>query len=238
MNNTNRSIASGLSSNRDWSAVPAHDGGSVWSVDRAGGLVQGPLDLGFLRGQRLLLSLDPGQMALLLNDNRLQAVYLDGGHPLHIGGGANQVPTSASIVFLASDQFSGLRWTKLDPVRWSNRGGLEIIGHCSLLIDGPKRFYERFLKSTTAWDDQSLIAAIDTETRSALAAWMDSAFPGGEASEAEIQACLTGLSTDELSEELVSCGLCCSGISVYTATPPAETASDHRAGQNTGLIHN
>ena len=45
----------------------------------------------FLRGKRVLLSLEPGQMALLVGDNRLQAIYLDGGHQLEIGNAANQM---------------------------------------------------------------------------------------------------------------------------------------------------
>ena len=50
-----------------------------WSVDQELGLIQGPLDLEFMRGKRMLLALEQGQYALLVGDNSLKAVYLEGG---------------------------------------------------------------------------------------------------------------------------------------------------------------
>jgi hypothetical protein len=202
-----------------------------WSVDRESGLVQGPLDLGFLNDQRILLSLEPGQLALLVGENRLQAVYLDGGHQIQVGNNPNQVPTTSSLIFLAADQPIQFRWTKLDPVHWNNRHDIEAIGHCSLHIDAPTRFYGAFLEDTTCWDEQSINRAIDAATREALRSILEPSCPESSLSEAEVQSRLMELSVEELSEGLASYGLACSQLALYTATPPAETYSREKAGQ-------
>ena len=72
----------GLTSGRKWGAFPAQDNAMEWSIDGESGLVQGPLDLEFLRGKSILLSLERRQFALLVDDNSLQAVYLEGAHYL------------------------------------------------------------------------------------------------------------------------------------------------------------
>ena len=167
----------GLTSGRKWGAFPAEDNMMEWSIERDGELVQGPLDLEFLRGKRILLTLEPNQFALLVSDNKLQAVYLEGGHQMEIGNGRNQIPTSSSLVFLAANQTIQQRWTKLNPVKWNNQHGLESIGHCTLHIDAPARFYRSFLEKTTCWDEQSINQAIAEVNREALATILESSFP-------------------------------------------------------------
>ncbi len=228
----------GLTSGRRWGAYPAQDNGMEWSVDPGSGLVQGPLDLEFLRGKRILLTLEPTQFALLLSENSLQAVYLEGVHQLEIGNGHNQIPTNSSLIFLAADQEIQLRWTKLDPLSWENPYQFGMIGHCSLTIDGPARFYRSFLEKTTCWDEQSLNQAIDTITREAISTSLESSFPNGATSEVEIQSKLMHLNVDEVSDGISDFGLRCSQVAVYTAAPPVEHNSSERAGQLSGLVHN
>lgn len=225
----------GLTTGRQWGAIA--DGNQIleWSVDRQSGLVQGPLDLGFLRGRRVMVTLEPGQMALLIGENRLQAVYLDGGHILEIGNGHRQVPTSSCLVFLAADQDLGLRWTKLDPIRGQGLPESGVIGHCQLSIDGPTRFYETFLAGTTAWDEQSLRNAVDAATRRALEGLFE---PCADRSETEVQTRLTNLDHEQVSELLAEYGLCCHQIAAYTADPPIEPDESARAGQFGQLVHN
>ena len=62
----------GLSSGRNWSDIPADDTPLTWTLDPEGGLVQGPLDLDFLRGRKLALVLEEGQLALLTRDDAVQ----------------------------------------------------------------------------------------------------------------------------------------------------------------------
>ncbi|MBU8870383.1 MAG: hypothetical protein KOO60_05885 [Gemmatimonadales bacterium] len=228
----------GLTSGRKWGAFPAQDNGMEWSVDPESGLVQGPLDLEFLRGKRIRLSLEPGQFALLVDDNSLQAVYLEGSHQLEIGNSRKQISTSSSLIFLAANQTIKLRWTKLDPVNWKNQHCLDTIGHCSLQIDAPARFYRSFLDKTTCWDEQSINQSIDAATRGALSTALESSFPDGQASEVEIQSRLMHAGVEEITERLSGHGLKCSQLAVYTAAPPIEHNPSERTGQFSGLVHN
>ena len=225
----------GLGSGRQWGAIADEENILEWTVDRQNGLVQGPLDLGFLRGRRVLVALEPGQMALLVADNRLQAVYLDGGHILEIGNGKRQVPTTSCLVFLAADQELRLRWTKLDPVQGKGLPATGAIGHCSLAVDGPASFYDTFLAGTTAWDEQSLLRAVDAAARRALEEMLEGC---AGLSESELQTRLTELDAEQLSEFLAEYGLRCNQIAVYTATPPTELDEGARAGQFGPLVHN
>lgn len=225
----------GLGSGRNWGAVDAEDNFREWAMDPNGGMVQGPVDLDFARGRRLKLTLEPGQCALLVRDNHLQAVYLDGGHILEVGHGERQVPPSSCLVFLAADQALQLRWTKLNPVTGSCLPEPGAIGHCALFVEAPARFYKKFLSRTTAWDEQSLQYAVDQAARRALAEILE---PCAGLGEAELQTRLTGLQPEDLSEGLAEIGLACCRIAVYTATPPSELADSDRAGQSAPLSHN
>lgn len=222
----------GLSSGRNWGAIDAEDNYREWAMDPNGGMVQGPLDLDFARGRRLMLALEPGQSALLVRDNDLQAVYLDGGHVLEVGNGERQVSPRSCLVFLAMGPALQLRWTKLNPVTGSCLPEPGAIGHCALFVDAPSRFYRNFLAGTTAWDEQSLQHAVDQAARRALAEILE---PCGGLGEAELQTRLMGLQPEDLSEGLADLGLACCRIAVYTATPPSELADSDRAGQSQPL---
>lgn len=222
----------GLSSGRSWGAVDAESNFREWMMDPDGGMVQGPLDLDFARGRRLMLTLEPGQTALLLRDNVLRAVYLDGGHVLEVGNAERQISPASCLVFVATGQPLQLRWTKLDPVTGSCLPGPGAIGHCALFVDAPKCFYEHFLAGTTAWDEQSVHRAVDLAARRALAEILA---PCAGAGDAELQARLMSLQPEDLSEGLADVGLACGRIAVYTATPPSELAEPDRAGQSQPL---
>ena len=225
----------GLSNGRSWGSYDAEEDLREWTMDPDGGMVQGPLDLAFLRGRKLFLVLEPGQVALLVRDNRLQAVYLEGGHVLEIGTAQRQVPSDSCLVFLAAGQDVRLRWNKLNPVTGACLPRAGAIGHCSLCVDGPSRFYRHFLAGNTAWDEQSLLGAIDQAARKALAGVLE---PCAGAGEAAVQTRLTGLAPEELSEVLEEIGLSCRQIAVYTADPPSEMDGIDRTGQTRPLSHN
>ena len=78
--------------------------------------VQGPLDLEFLRGRKMSLTLEPGQMALLIQEGGLKAVYLDGAHYLDVGHGPHQVPADSSLLFLAAERHINLNWSRQEPL--------------------------------------------------------------------------------------------------------------------------
>jgi len=228
----------GLTHGKAWSSAPTDDGPLNWSMDPNGDLIQGPLDLEFLRGQRVLLSLEPGQIALLSRKGKLLAVYLDGGHTLEIGGSSKQITTDSQLHFLAADRIVMLRWPKSDPVLWHETGNIGVIGRCELAIAGPTSFYREFLAANPTTSAEAILDAMDQAARAALHEAMGSTSDPGHIDHAGLQSLLTRLTPDELSDELASCGLSCTSLAVYTAAPPIEDCAPESAGQFHDVSHN
>jgi hypothetical protein len=223
----------GMGHGRDWNVLPDDECVVDWSVHPDQGLVQGPLDLEFLSGRRVALNLEPGQVALLICDNDLQAVYLDGGHILDIGEGRGQVPCRGNLVFLAVGQGLDVGWSAPQPLQLGENGP-GLIGHCNLAIDTPGRFYHTFLAGDADWDETFILRLVRQATRAALERVLGDA--GDDA--ARLQARLANLQAEDLDEELAPLGLACRRASVYTAAPPIEVSSADATGQFPGLGHN
>lgn len=213
----------GLTNGRQWAALPLDGGPIEWSVSADQGYVQGPLDLEFLRGQKLSLLLTEGQQALLVQDGQLRAVYLDGAHYLEIGQGERQIPPSCQLIFLALEQSLRLRWPRTAPLAWGPEPEQTLIGNCSLSIEWPGRFFGTFLQGQPQPDPDFILRLIDQMIRGLfedlLTVGVDSETTAGAY---ELQARLTRLSPADLNDELNSCGLNCTRLAVYTAAPPVE----------------
>ncbi|MFO7609168.1 MAG: hypothetical protein R6X35_08200 [Candidatus Krumholzibacteriia bacterium] len=222
----------GLGHGRDWSVLPADGAAYAWSIDPEQGLVQGPLDLEFLRGHRVALHLEPGQIALLVQGSSLQAVFLDGGHVLDIGRGDGQIPPDCRLVFVAQDRGLDAAWTRDEPLDAGE--GVAVIGRCTLAITGPRRFYETFLAGLDAWDEPFLRRLARQSVQAALAGVLE----GTDIDPMRLQARLTALDPAELDEELAPCGLSCVRVAFYTATPPVEGGQSADAGQFALVRHN
>ena len=223
-----------LGHGRDWQVLPADAANYEWSIDPAQGLVQGPLDLEFLRGHRVALNLEPGQVALLVLDGHLRAVFLDGGHVLDIGRGDGQIDPAGRLVFLAQARGLDLSWPRAEPLEL---GDAAVIGSCTLAVTGPARFYETFLAGLDAWDEPFLRRLVRQTAHAALAGLLEPAGP----EPAALQARLTALAPADLDDELAPCGLSCVRAAFYTATPPvdpAEAAPGADAGQTPAVRHN
>jgi hypothetical protein len=213
----------GLQSSRDWESLPADEGPLEWTLDQRQGLIQGPLDLEFLRGRKISIVLDPGQMALLIQDHDLKAVYLDGAHYLDIGHGNHQVSADSSLIFLAANQHINLNWSPQAPLRLGPNRDEALIGGCSLIIDGPARFYRTFLDTPEMPDPDFLVCLIDQLVRGVLEDFLDNLFdPAAAPGPAEIQSRLTRLTPEDLADDLVPCGLACVNLAIYTAAPPVD----------------
>jgi hypothetical protein len=234
----------GLQNGRDWDSIPADEGPIEWSLDHRQGLVQGPLDLEFLRGRKMSLALESGQMALLVQDSDLKAVYLDGAHYLDIGHGNHQVPADGQLVFLAADRNINLNWSRATPLQLGPGRQEALIGGCSLTIDGPARFFRTFLDTPEMPNPEFLVGLIDQMVRGILEENLGSLFGSAElAGPAEFQARLTRLTPGDLADDLMSCGLACLNLAIYTAAPPVENDYVDREVQETaghldGVGHN
>ena len=222
----------GFSNGRQWSELTTDGGPVEWSIDANQGHIQGPLDLEFLRGKKLSLTLKEGQQALLVQDNQLKAVYLNGVHFLEIGQGSRQVSPSCQLLFLAMTESLQLRWSRAKPLRWGPETHQTLIGSCTLDIGWPSRFFGTFLQGQSSPDPGFIERLID-QMVCVLFAELLSADPdtGAARSDSEVQARLTRLSPADLNEELHACGLSCTHLTAYTSAPPIEDAvtSDNQA---------
>ncbi len=234
----------GLKNGRDWETLPEDEGPIEWTLDHRQGLVQGPLDLEFLRGRKISLALEPGQMALLVQGGDLKAVYLDGAHYLDVGHGNHQVPADGKLVFLAANRNITLNWSRQTPLHLGNGWEEALIGGCSLAIDGPARFFRTFLDTREMPDPEFLDRLIDQMVRGILEDMLGTMFGRTESpGPGEIQSRLTRLNPEDLADELAPCGLACVNLAIYTAAPPVEneyvTAGvQETAGHLDGVGHN
>jgi hypothetical protein len=211
----------GLHSGRDWESLPPDEGPIEWTLDHRQGLIQGPLDLEFFRGRKISLVLELGQLAMLVQESNLQAVYLDGAHYLDIGHGNHQVPAEGKLIFLATDRHITLNWSRENPLRLGSKFNEALIGGCSLTVEGPARFYHTFLDTPEMPDPEFLTRLIDQLVRGVLEEFLSDLFDTATvAGPAEIQSRLMRLAPEDLADHLVPCGLACVNLALYTAAPP------------------
>lgn len=228
----------GLSSGRNWSSFPLKQDQYEWSMEADGPLVQGPLEMEFLRDQLMLLTLESGQYGLLVYNGALKALYLDGIHNLDIGEHGNQIQPESLLFFLSTDKAVDFRWTSNSEHGFTTSDGSKIIGHCSVRIEKPARFYHRNLRTMTDWSPEAvenhLEPLVQQAFNSLLAQVCQTEFDhaGG------LQSTLMNLGASQLDEFLEEHGLFCESIAAYTAAPPVENWQDQTAGQSTDLLHN
>ena len=221
--NNEHSTPPGLANGRQWSALPIDGAPIEWSIDPEKGQIQGPLDLEFLRGQKLSLHLAEGQQALLVKGGQLQAVYLDGTHYLDIGKNPRQVDPTCQLIFLALAEPLQLHWPRSGALQWGPAAHQTLIGNCALRIEWPSRFFSTFLQGHPNPDPGFTLRLIDQMVRGLFAEHLSACLgDGDELSAIELQARLTRLTPDDLNDDLNICGLQCSHLAVYTSAPPVE----------------
>lgn len=208
---------------RRWSAQSGDELPIAWSIDSADGLLQGPLDLGFLRGRRLSLTLYDGQTALLLGEGRVQALFGRGRHELEIGAGAKGIDPEWRLLFLVPGAGLALRWTAESRLRCGGESGPSLIGTCLLDIADPRTFHDTFLAGAEALDPAFTLVLIDRLVQSVVAARLQPLHSGAAGrSPTELQAQLTGMGPEVLADELAPCGLVCRQLALYTARAPVD----------------
>ncbi len=228
----------GLNSGRDWGAVPLRQNQHEWTMEADGPMVQGPLDMEFLRGQRISLVLDEGQYGLMVRKNILKAVYLDGAHYLDIGSSPGQIPTDSHLFFLSTDQAIHFSWGKKHQEVITTQSGTSVICQCSVRIEKPARFYHRTLRELNQWDPETIENHLKPLVSEALRSLLDQICEHSHHHDASLQSNLMALSPSQLDEFLTDHGLYCESLAAYTASGPVENYEDLRAGQTTDLLHN
>ena len=212
-----------LGGGRRWSAQSGSELPISWSIDSADGLLQGPLDLGFLQGRRLSLTLHDGQTALLLGEGRVQAVFRPGRHELEIGTGQGGLAPQWRLLFLAPGAGLALRWTADSQLRCGGVAGPSLIGTCLLDIADPRAFHDTFLAGAETLDQTFTLVLIDRLVQSVVAARLQPLQSGTAGpSPTELQARLTGMGPQSLADDLAPCGLACRQLALYTARAPVD----------------
>ncbi len=237
-NDQGQDSSQGLRNGRDWGALPLRQEQYQWSMEINGPTVQGPLDMEFLRGQRMLLTLETGQFGLLVRDDALKALYLDGCHHLDIGNNNDQIQTDSLLYFLSTDKPMEFRWTSNHDNCFTTDDGTKIIGQCSVRIEKPARFYHRILRSLSDCSPKVLQQHLEPMIQKAFHNLLDQVCQMSWEHAGNLQSSLMDLGPSQLDEFLSEHGLFCDSLAAYTAAPPIENWQDQTSGQSSDLLHN
>ncbi len=171
----------------------------AWSVNDADGWLQGPLDLAYLGGHPLSLTLRPGQAALLVDDLRVLAGY---------GAGTHDVATDGTgvrrLLFFAAGPGPELRWPAECPLRLADPQP-PLVGSVGLDVADPVRFFETFLAGGGALDPAFVLVLAGRLVQDAIA--------GHGAGRAP--------TASDLGDALAPCGLACRRVALQAAAKPA-----------------
>ena len=231
-------MSAGLGSGRNWSALPLGTEKFQWSMEADGPMVQGPLELEFLRGQRMSLALGVGQYGLLVREGALKALYLDGCHHLDIGQKSGQINTDSLLFFLTTEKSIDFRWTTDGSEGFVAADGTPVIGRCSVRIEKPARFYHRVLRKLNDWSPEAVENCLNPLVHKAFKDLLAEICETGCDHSGGLQSSLTSLGAHQLDDFLSEHGLYCVSVAAYTAAPPVENCTDQTAGQSADLLHN
>ncbi|MFH1843184.1 MAG: hypothetical protein ABIF77_08240 [bacterium] len=206
-----------------------------WSIDPDEGLVQGPLDLGFMRGKLLHLALSRHQLALHVRSGELQAVFLEGTHAMRVGPARGQLPQDSELLFLQMDLPFAFLWSGTEsvwiPTRDDQPQELRIDGECNCLITGPERFYATFLRNAETQGEPFMRRLIDTLIRSQCAQRLGNELHGRPLTTEAVSAAAAKLIPEDLSPELAKYGLSCSQLALQVI-PLVTGKVTHSTGQS------
>jgi hypothetical protein len=231
-------MTKGLGSGRNWGALPLRTDQFEWTMEADGAMVQGPLDMEFLRGQHISLILEEGQYGLLVRNGALKALYLDGAHHLDIGQGNDQIKTDSLLFLLATDKNQDFRWTADSDQGFVTRDGTPVIGRCTVRIEKPARFYHRFLRGLENWLPETITDHLEPLVHQAFNDLLTELCESGCDHAGGLQSSLMNLGAHHLDEYLSEHGLYCVSLAAYTAAPPVENCTHQTAGQSADLLHN
>lgn len=231
-------MSAGLSNGRNWGALPLRTDNFQWSMEADGPMVQGPMEMEALRGQRMSLTLELGQYGLLVRDGALKALYLDGCHHLDIGNQNDQINTDSLLFFLTTEKSLDFRWTAQQAHGFTAADGTPIIGQCTVRIEKPARFYHRVLRELEDWTPQTVNKCLKPLVHTAFKELLKEISETGCDHSGGLQSSLMMLGAHQLDDHLSQHGLYCVSLAVYTAAPPVENCTDQTAGQSAELLHN
>jgi len=209
-----------------------------WSVDHESGLIQGPLDLEFVRGKILHLTLAPRQLALHFQDGRLCTVFMEGVHVLRVGKCEGDLPPESQLVFLAADQPLAFQWDRgravWIPAGENQQRKLPLKGRCTCHINGPDPFYATFLSGATGVDEKFTLRVIETYVLSQIEKVIRQVSADRALLDSELESVLTQLLPEDINPALAQAGLLCSDLALQPTVPTGESVQE-TAGQSAAV---
>jgi hypothetical protein len=120
-----------------------------WSVDPADGVIQGPLDLEFIKDRPMVLSLESNQVAVHCVNGEMHSVHLDGSQTLGpLGPDDGDKPRNSQLLFMHVDAPISVPWRQHIPVAPTSSGDpTSRLAHGTFVVQiiDPVRFYRSFL---------------------------------------------------------------------------------------------
>ncbi len=224
-----------------WETRPPDHEPVQWELDSDSGVVQGPLDLDFFAGRRLLLRLEPGQVALLIDDGNVRTVYLEGRHTILVGTGAGTVPPGCELVFLAIDRPLSVTWDERQALWLPDGSGravrIPISGGCSCRIADATRFFDAFLRFGDGSGEAFALQIIDCLIRSRIEESTAKRCGADESTPDSPREYIDSLQPADMDPGLDQLGLVCTSLSVHLPDP---RSADGRlaSGQSAGMGFN
>lgn len=206
---------------RAWDLQPAAPGLLSWSVDPDAGLIQGPLDFGFLAGRRLMLGLEPDQVALFDEGGRLRSVMLSGLHLLDLRR-EDASWQGARLHFLHLDRPLVLPWRRPLPLRGAGAGARFATGVFCVRIVEPCAFHAAFLRDGGGGGEQGVRERLAALLPTFLAIRLTRS---GEdlQDDARLAAAVREVEPAELDADLAAYGLACDAVALH---PPSGSLSE------------
>ena len=195
-----------------WPVCDRRDTPLEWSPDPDGDTVQGPLDLCFVEGRHLLLSLDRNEAALLAARGRLLRVMLAGHHWFTVGG--DDCPAGSLVYFLRLEQPLTVDWRQYMPVprRDVDEPATRLhSGRFVVSIVHPVRFYESLLGNRAGEGNEICLPTLRHLLPTLLTIRLAGLEPTGEGGLASL---LSRLEPAALNEDLAPYGLACHAWSI------------------------
>jgi hypothetical protein len=211
-----------------------------WSIDPADGTVQGPLDLSFMRGKVLHLTLTSGQVALHVESGQLSAIFMEGVHAMRVGRMAGDLSPASEIVFLSTDHPYTLQWEGEEAVWLPGDDGQKhetwIGGRCICHITGPESFYATFLRNAENDGAQFASRVIDSLVRSQIEKRVSAELATQQAPETELASVLAELTAADIDPALREYGLGCSHLEIHLVTLRGESVPQTAGHSATGRV--
>ncbi len=202
-----------------WPVTDERDRPLDWSLDPDGETVQGPLDLCFLRGRDMMLTLGRDEVALLSVRGRLRRIMLTGRHWLAVGKD-DSCPGDGMLYFLRLDQPIVVDWRQYVPVpRHDSTEPATTLhsGRFVVTVEQPVRFYETLLCNRSGEGNAICLPTLRHLLPTLLTIRLTAIEPPGPGGLAEL---LAQLDPSLLDDDLAPYGLACRGWSIRRRSEP------------------